>query len=167
MIAVGVVRRPHGLAGEVSVEPLGDIPVVFEPGTICVWKTAGQSRELKISGQRGHAGRMLVAFEGITDVDAARDLAGGVLCLPADRLPERAPGFYGNDEVRGWRCEDPASQLLGVVRLLEETPGGPQLTLQTPEGKEVLVPFVRPLVIEIDANAKRIVLDLPAGLMEL
>ena len=167
MIAVGVVRRPHGLAGEVSVEPLGDVPVDFEPGSRCVWKTAERSRELKVSGRRGHSGRMLLSFEGIADVDAARELAGGVLCVPKERLPERAPEFYGNDEVRGWKCEDPAARPLGVVRLLEETPGGPLLTLETPDGKEVLVPFVRPLVAAIDAGAKKIVLDLPAGLMEL
>jgi 16S rRNA processing protein RimM len=166
-VAVGFVRRPHGLAGEVTVEPLGDLTDSFEPGASYVWKTGERVRELKVSGKRGHSGRMLISFEGIADVDAARELAGGVLCVPFERLPERPPDFYSNDDVEGWRCEDPAGLLLGVVRFLEETPAGPQLTLETPAGKEVLVPFVRPLVVEIDAASKRIVLDLPDGLMDL
>jgi ribosomal 30S subunit maturation factor RimM len=41
------------------------------------------------------------------------------------------------------------------------------LTLRTPAGKEVLVPFVHPLVVAIDAPAQRIVLELPDGLMDL
>ena len=166
-MAVGVVRRPHGLAGEVTVEPLGDLADSFEPGASYVWKTGERVRELKVSGKRGHSGRMLITFEGISDVDRARELAGGVLCVPFERLPERPPDFYSTDDVEGWRCEDPAGLLLGAVRLLEETPAGPQLTLATPAGKEVLVPFVRPLVVEIDAASKRIVLDLPDGLMDL
>jgi 16S rRNA processing protein RimM len=161
------VRRTHGLAGEVTVEPLGDFVDDFRPGERYVWKSGGSARELKLSGKRGHSGRMFLAFEEITDVDAARELAGGVLCVPPDRLPERPPDFYGTDEIAGWRCEDPAGLLLGAAELLEETPAGPQLTLRTPAGKEVLVPFVRPLVVSIDAASQRIVLDLPDGLMDL
>jgi 16S rRNA processing protein RimM len=155
------------LIGEVLVEPLGDIADVFGPGVDCVWKSGERARDVRVSGKRGHSGRMILSFEGITDIDAARELAGGVLCVPTDRLPERPPDYYRSDEVRGWRCEDQAGQLLGTVELLEETPAGPQLTLQTPAGKEVLVPFVHPLVVSVDAGSKRIVLDLPDGLMEL
>ena len=167
LVAIGVVRRAHGLAGEVMVEPLGDFADVFGPGAACVWKNGERARNLTVSGKRGHSGRMLLSFEGITDVDAARELAGGVLCVPTERLPEHPPDFYRSDEIRGWRCEDPAGQLLGTVELLEETPAGPQLTLRTPAGKEVLVPFVSPLVVSVDASARRIVLDLPDGLMDL
>jgi 16S rRNA processing protein RimM len=166
-VAIGVVRRTHGLTGEVLVEPLGDIADVFGPGVDCVWKSGKRARDVRVSGKRGHSGRMILSFEGITDIDAARELAGGVLCVPTDRLPERPPGYYRSDEVRGWRCEDQAGQLLGTVELLEETPAGPQLTLRTPAGKEVLVPFVQPLVVSIDAGLKRIVLHLPDGLMDL
>jgi 16S rRNA processing protein RimM len=166
-VAVGVVRRAHGLTGEVLVEPLGDFADIFGPGVDCVWKSGERARDVRVSGKRGHSGRMILAFEGIGDVDAARELAGGVLCVPTERLPERPPDYYRSDEVRGWRCEDPAGRLLGTVELLEETPAGPQLTLRTPAGREVLVPFVHPLVVSIDAPAQRIVLDLPDGLMDL
>ena len=167
-MAIGVVRRTHGLAGEVSVELLGDFADVFRPGAVCAWKRKGEGdRPLTVSGKRGHSGGMLLSFEGITDVDAARALAGGVLCVPTERLPEHPPDFYRSDEIEGWRCEDPAGQLLGTVEMLEETPAGPQLTLRTPAGKEVLVPFVHPLVASIDASGQRIVLDLPDGLMDL
>jgi 16S rRNA processing protein RimM len=155
------------LTGEVLVEPLGDFADVFASGVDCVWKSGERARNVTVSGKRGHSGRMLLSFEGIADVDTARELAGGVLCVPTERLPERPPDFYRSDEVRGWRCEDPSGQLLGTVELLEETPAGPQLTLRTPTGKEVLVPFVHPLVVAIDPNSKRIVLDLPDGLMDL
>jgi 16S rRNA processing protein RimM len=161
------VRRTHGLTGEVLVEPLGDFADVFGPGVDCVWKSGERARNVTVSGKRGHSGRMLLSFEGIANVDAARELAGGVLCVLPERLPERPPDFYRSDQIYGWRCEDPAGQLLGAVELLEETPAGPQLTLRTPAGKEVLVPFVHPLVRSIDPPAQRIVLDLPAGLMDL
>ena len=132
-----------------------------------VWKVGDRARELKLAAKRPHGKRLLLSFEGIEDPEAARELIGGVLCVPPQRLPKVSPGFFWTHETKGWRCEDPAGETLGIVDNLEETPAGPQLTLLTPSGKEVLVPFVRPMVVEIDPDQKRIVLDLPEGLMDL
>ena len=131
------------------------------------WKSGDRVRELKLSKCRQHGKRLLLSFEGIEDPEAARGLTGGVLCVPRERLPRIAPDFLWTHEMKGWRCEDPGGGTLGVVALLEETPAGPQLTLQTPGGKEALVPFVQPMVVEIDREGKRVVLDLPEGLLDL
>ncbi len=167
LIAVGVVCRRHGLGGEISLEPLGDYADLFEPGARFTWKAGDRARELKLTARRLQGKRLLLSFEGIADREAARDLTGGVLCVQPERLPRISPDFYWTHEIKGWRCEAPGGQVLGIVGLLEETPAGPQLSLETPGGKEVLVPFVRPIVVEIDRDNKRIVLDLPEGLMDL
>jgi 16S rRNA processing protein RimM len=167
LIAVGIVGRRHGLAGEVSLESLGDFAGLFEPGARFTWKAGNRARELKVAARRQQGRRLILSFEGIADPEAARELTGGVLCVPRERLPGIAPDFYWTHEIEGWRCEDLAGGALGIVGLLEETPAGPQLTLEAPGGKRVLVPFVRPLVVEIDRDGRRIVLDLPEGLMDL
>jgi len=53
------------------------------------------------------------------------------------------------------------------VRGLGQTPAGPLLTLETASGREALVPFVEEMVREIDRDARRIVLELPEGLLDL
>jgi 16S rRNA processing protein RimM len=166
IVAVGFVHRPHGLNGEVSVERVGDSEDLFHPGEF-VWICGERRRELRLSSSRAHGERWLLSFEGITDVDAARELAGGVLCLPADRLSPEDADFYWSHELEGWICEDTAGHKLGEIRQLEETAAGPQLTLETPEGHEVLIPFVRPILVEVDRQSHKIILDPPEGLMEL
>ncbi len=167
LVAVGVVGRRHGLSGEVSVEPVGNSSGLFDPGASFTWRSQELVRKLTLTASRQHAKRLLLSFEGIEDPEAARALTGGVLCVPRERLPRVSPDFYWTHEVKDWRCEDPAGATLGFVEVLEETPAGPQLTLRTPGGKEVLVPFVSAMVVEIDRAGKRIVLDLPEGLLDL
>ena len=167
MFAVGFVHRPHGLNGEVSVEKLGDSDDPFESGRAFVWISGDRRRELRLSAHRVHGKRFLLSFEGIADVDAARELSGGVLCVAGDRLPAKGEDFHWSHELEGWSCEDAAGRKLGEVRRLDETAAGPQLTLETAAGREVLVPFVRPIVVEIDRESRRIVLDPPEGLMDL
>ncbi len=50
---------------------------------------------------------------------------------------------------------------------LEPAPGAPVLSVETSPGKIALVPFVYGIVVSVDREARRIVLDPPEGLLEL
>jgi 16S rRNA processing protein RimM len=158
------------LKGEVSVEPRTEFPDRFAPGVRVEWSasgSAGGTRTLTLKSARPHGSRLLLAFDGIDGVDAARELSGGELSVPeADAAPAPEGFLYGH-EVEGWRCEDVSGRLAGTVRQLERTPAGPMLSIETPEGREALVPFVAPIVVSVDESGRRIVIDPPAGLLEL
>ena len=144
-----------------------DFPERFRPGTPVTWKRSGEERSLVVASARPHARRMLLRFENVSGVDAARALSGGELVVAdSDSFP--APeGFHYAHEVRGWPCDDQAGRPLGEAAELETTVAGPLLTVRTPEGKFVLVPFVAGIVVRVASLAKRIVLEPPAGLFEL
>jgi 16S rRNA processing protein RimM len=100
-------------------------------------------------------------------MDEARALSGGELSVPEEAAVKPPEGFYFGHEVAGWRCEDPSGRLLGTAAGLEQTPAGPLLSVDAPEKKGVLVPFVEGIVVAIDRAGRRIVLDPPHGLFDL
>jgi len=53
------------------------------------------------------------------------------------------------------------------VRGLERTAAGPLLSIETPSGREALVPFVDPIVVAVHEEERRIVIDPPDGLLDL
>jgi 16S rRNA processing protein RimM len=167
MLLVGVVRRPHGLKGEVSVEIATDFPERFAAGTHLTWRRHDEMRELAIASVRPHTGRLLVVFEGVCDVQAARELTGGDLVVAEQEAFAAPAGFYFSHEIEGFRGEDRQGHFLGVVRGLAQTVAGPTLTLETAEGKEALVPFVEEMVLKVDRESRKIVLELPEGLLDL
>ena len=167
MLLVGIVHRPHGLKGELSVEIATDFPERFAPGARLTWKRGDEVRELAIVSARPHGRRLLVAFEGLRDVDAARGLAGGDLLVAEENAFAAPAGFYFSHEIEGFRGEDPRGRLLGVVQGLSRTAAGPMLMLEVAGKKETLVPFVEEMVLKIDRDGRRIVLDLPEGLLDL
>jgi len=167
LLLVGVVARPHGLSGEVSVEILTDFPERFAPGTMLIWRRQEETRALRVTSARRASRRILLTFEGVPDVDAARALAGGELFVESRDAVPAPPGFYYSHEIQGFRCEDPRGLAIGVVRGLGQTAAGPMLTIGTPGGKEALVPFVEEMVLRIDPGAGLIVLDLPEGILDL
>jgi 16S rRNA processing protein RimM len=166
MLLVGIVRRPHGREGEVSVEALTSFPDRFRPGLRLVWQKDGEERPLSLSGARPHGDRLLLAFDGVGDLTAARALAGGeLLVADEDRVPP-PEGFYYSHDIEGFRCEDAAGRPLGRAAGLEQTPAGPLLSVDASKGS-VLVPFVEGIVVRVDRDDRRIVLDPPEGLFEL
>jgi len=166
-LLVGIVRRPHGLGGEVSVEPLTDFPERFAPGAAFTWRRGGEERELRVAGARPHKERLLIAFEEVGDAEAARALQDGELFVPASSATPPPEGFFYSHEVAGWECVDRSGRPLGVAAGLEKAPGSPMLAVTRADGTEALVPFVHGIVVEVDRERRRIVLDPPEGLMEL
>lgn len=142
-------------------------PERFTPGLALLWRRGAEERPLTVAAVRPHAGRLLVLFEGVSDVDAARALAGGDLLVARGEAVPAPDGFFYEHEVRGWRCEDVQGRLLGSVAGLEKTPAGPLLEVDTPSKKGVLVPFVQGILVTIDRASRRVVLDPPDGLFEL
>jgi len=166
-LLVGIVRRPHGLRGELSVEPLTDFPARFAAGSVVTWRRGGASRGLRVSAARPHGKRLLVAFEGVEDADAARALQDGELSIPGAEATPPPEGFYYAHEVAGWDVVDTAGRRLGAAAGIEKAPGSPMLAVTRDDGGEALVPFVHGIVVEVDRDKRRIVLDPPEGLMEL
>jgi 16S rRNA processing protein RimM len=109
----------------------------------------------------------LLAFAGIADVDAARPLVGGDLCVPTAEAFPAPEGFYYSHEIRGFACEDRQGRALGAAVGVEQTPAGPLLSVELPSGAVALVPFVEEMIVRIDREARRIVMNLPGGLLDL
>jgi 16S rRNA processing protein RimM len=167
LLVVGKVQRPHGLAGELSIEIVTAFPDRFAPGARLVWRRGDVEKSVTLAAVRPHAGRLLMTFAGVTNVDAARELAGGDLCVAESEAFPAPEGFYYSHQIRGFRCEDRGGRLLGLAMGVEPTPGGPLLSVETPAGRTALVPFVHAIVINVDPSARLIVLDPPEGLMDL
>ena len=165
-VTVGQVVKVHGLLGEVSVEPLTDFPERFEPGALLRLRRGGRTLGTRrVDSSRPHKGRFLVRFDGITGPEAAEELRGADLCVPPDDLPKRPDDYFFHWELEGFEVRDGQDRLLGSAGELGEAGGLPLLTVRTPAGERD-VPFRYPILVAIDRQGRRIVLDPPAGLLD-
>jgi 16S rRNA processing protein RimM len=170
---VGRVGRPHGVRGEVGVAVRTDVP--DERFTVGALLAAGGGRVLTVSSVRPHAGRLLVRFEGVDDRTGAEALRGALLTVDVRTLaPIEAPDEFHDHELEGLLVVDTAGGELGAVREVLHSPGGDLLVIETGPGTgpdtgpgEVLVPFVREIVPDVDLAARLVVLDPPEGLFEV
>lgn len=164
-LAVGRVRRPHGVRGEVTVEVVTDFPGRVADGVEVKLGREGPDRRLTVHRVRMHKGQWLLAFEGLQDRDDVEPLRDLWLFLPEQERSELPPTYYYEHELPGLACVDKAGNTLGTVLELMTVTARPLLRVEV-RGKEALVPFTSPIVVRVDLAAGQVVLDPPRGLLD-
>ena len=98
-VVVGRVGRPHGIRGEVTVEPRTDEPDErFAPGAVL--QVDGPVHQLVVERTHWHSGRLLVVFEGVADRIEYNSQADTVKFIGRAVL-RRYRGSNLNDETAG------------------------------------------------------------------
>jgi len=165
-VTVGLIRKPHGVRGQVVVEVFSDVQGRFavnaEVGLVLA---NGQRRRGRIAQVSLDGSVARVRFEGVADRDAAEQLRGALLEVDRDGVPPAPKGSYYFFELVGCRCVDGTQGELGRVERVLEDGGGLLLEVKG-ESRTLLVPFVQAFLRQIDVQAGRIDVDLPEGLVE-
>jgi 16S rRNA processing protein RimM len=161
-ITVGRIGRPHGVRGEVTVLPESDHPGRFAAGAR-VWTREG--RELVVVSVSQYRDRgLIVGFEGVGDRAGAEGLRGSVLGVPRDARRDLGQGEFWPDELIGLEAVTPDGRVLGVVGAVDIGTAQDRVVVRTPDGRDVLVPFVAEIVG--DPQGGRLEIRDPGGLFE-
>jgi 16S rRNA processing protein RimM len=162
LLTVGRVTKAHGLRGEVVVQLWTNVQERLAPGSVLSSAhgplTVVSSRPL--SGERDRYDRYLVQFDGVADRVGAERLRGTDLSAQALDLP----GALWVHELVGASVHDTATGAeLGRISAVEANPASDLLVLES----GVLIPARFVLRVEVDDQARVVVVELPDGLLEL
>jgi 16S rRNA processing protein RimM len=165
-IALGIIRKAHGVRGEASVEPWTDTMNRFSDleRVMLVSPDEETVREVRIEAAREHAGRSLVKFEGIDSPEDLRDLQNWTIEIPESQARALEEGEYFLHDLIGMRMVDGDGHERGVVADAFEGGGGVLLTVKPKSGKSFDVPFAAEICTNIDLKAKTITVNLPVGI---
>lgn len=165
-LVVGRIGRPHGIRGDVTVDVRTDEPDArFAPGTAIATDPV-EAGPLVIEQARWHSGTLLVRFAGVDDRTAAEELRGTVLVIDSEELPPTGdPDEFHDHELVGLTVVLTDGTEVGTLKEIDHA-AQDLLIVQRPGAPEVMIPFVRALVPEVDLAAGRIVVDPPAGLID-
>ena len=168
-LAVGRLRKPHGLKGEFAVFPLtADAKAVFAEGKQLVrlalsGEVLGQPVEIERS--RPFHREWLLKFKGAESRMELESWRGQFLGAPADQLKPPAEGEVYVHELEGFAVRQEDGTALGLVTSLFDLPSGLTLEVQGPK-REFLLPFRKEFVPQVDRENRVLVVKLPEGLLE-
>ncbi len=163
-LTIGEIVGVHGIRGNVKILPHADAAPLFDPARpLEITYRDGRREQRVLRWVKPHKRLLLAAIEGIGDRTAAESLVGARAVMRRADMPEPEPGSYYWNDLLGLAVYTRESEYLGVLENIIAT-GSNDVYVVRGEKREVLVPALTTVVLEIDLEAGTMRVDLPEGL---
>jgi 16S rRNA processing protein RimM len=172
-LVVGHLNKPHGTKGEIFVWPLTDHPEgIYAPGVV-VRMGPEEADEpdpdmppLRIESARPFRRGYLVHFGGVTDRFQAEALRGRYLFEDINALEPLEEGEVFYHQLLGMEVYTTSGERVGEIKEVYELRPADLLEVRR-EKDTLMIPFLDHIVVNVDAEAGRMTIDPPEGLLDL
>ncbi|MBS6396497.1 MAG: ribosome maturation factor RimM [Clostridiales bacterium] len=165
-LRVGVISSTHGVRGEVKVFPTTDDPARFKKLEKVILDMKGEQKELKIQGVKFFKNQVILKFKGYDNINDIEKYKGmDLLVSREDAVPlEENENFIA--DLIDMEVVTDEEELLGILVDVLETGANDVYVIETPEGKEVLLPAIRDCILEVNVEEKRMRVHVLEGLLD-
>jgi 16S rRNA processing protein RimM len=157
-VAVGRVLAPSGLRGELKVQPLTDNPARLRPKSR-LW--AGK-QAVTIATSRTARGYVYLTFKGFHDRTSVEKFRHAILQVPESALPPLPEGAFYRFQLLGLMVVDREGRAIGTLEEVIETGANDVYRVRAPNGGDVLIPALSDVIVSVDLDTRRMVVDPPA-----
>ncbi|GAC1460830.1 MAG: ribosome maturation factor RimM [Candidatus Limnocylindrales bacterium] len=152
-LIVGLIRGPHGVRGEVSVDPRTDSPDRFRIGASLSCDGIGP---LRVASVGGISGKPFIRFDGYTTRPQAETLQGRFLRIGREEARRAAGAGYLWADLVGLQALYPDGTPLGKVSEVLRAGETDVLVVARPAAADLLVPALASVVRSVDLAARSI-----------
>jgi 16S rRNA processing protein RimM len=107
-----------------------------------------------------------VRFEDVNTEEEADRLLGSAVYLPLKMLPKLSGNKFYFHEVIGFTVEDKRLGMVGEIQSINDSSAQPLFEVLNGE-VEILIPMIDHFLVKIDRENKKVIMDLPEGLIEM
>jgi 16S rRNA processing protein RimM len=105
-------------------------------------------------------------FEDVNNEEEADDIMGCEIYLPLSMLPKLEGNKFYYHEVIGFEIEDKRLGVVGKIVSINDSAAQPLFEV-TNGTIEILIPMIDQFLVKIDRDNKKVIMDLPEGLVEM
>ena len=169
LTAIGILIKPHGIKGEITMRIDCDIDV--ESLQCIVLNMDGIYVPFFINSLRPRSSEsVLITVSGIDTETKAQELCGkDVFALKADLqhlfTEDDSDGFYLSDLV-GFSLKTDDNHILGVIEDYDDSTENWLLIVKNAQST-IYIPIVEEFIVDIDYNQRILTMNLPEGLVDL
>jgi len=147
-LTVGLIRRPHGVHGEMIMDLHTDFPERMKPGRKLL---VGEEHEPQILvSVRPHQAGLLIMLKGIDTPEGAGRLRNQWVYIKSSDAPPLPEGKIYQYEMFGFQVVDENDQLLGELAEILETGANDVYVVKNEAGRELLLPAIPSVVLNVD-----------------
>ncbi len=162
-LLIGRLQRSHGIKGELAMRVDTDFPERIRPGKSVY--LGDDKQEKTVASVRWKGNLMLIRFRGIDNPEDASELTNLEVFKSTRNLPKLPEGKYYHHVLLGlqvWEGDEHLGELVEIM----ETGANDVYVIQKEDAKELLIPAIPDVVLEVDLDNCRMNVSLLEGLRD-
>jgi len=163
-LVVGFLRRAHGVQGEMIMDLHTDFPERFRSGRKLF--VGEEHKVMTVESVRSHAKGMLIKFKGIKTPEDTAQLRNQWVHVKASEVPALPEGQIYQHELFGFRVVDENENPLGELAEIIETGANDVYVVKDESGKEILLPAIPSVILNLDPVRRFMRVHLLEGLID-
>jgi 16S rRNA processing protein RimM len=164
---LGKIAKKFSFKGEVLVYLDTDEPELYENMESVFVEFNNNLVPFFIESSSLHKNDFLrVHFEDIDNEEEADNIIGCAIYLPLSILPKLTGNKFYFHEVIGFEIEDKRIGVFGKIVSINDVSAQPLFEVLN-GNVELLIPMIDHFLVEIDRKNKKVIMDLPKGLVEM
>ena len=163
-LVVGFLRRAHGVHGEMVMDLHTDFPERLRSGRELF---VGEARKpMTLAGARAHAKGMLIKLKGIETPEDTVQFRNQWVYVRSSDLPPLPEGQIYQHELFGFQVVDENDHPLGELVEIIETGANNVYVVKDDSGREILLPAISSVILNLDAAQRLLRVHLLEGLID-
>jgi 16S rRNA processing protein RimM len=164
-ISVAYIKGPRGFKGELAAILYKPSSKSLKKGLTVTLEKEGRSQDFVVEFAKPMQKRMSLKLKGIDDRESAEHWKGSGVLVEKDQLEPLQESEYYHFDLEGMKVYDENDELIGTVKSVDSEMINPILNIESEDG-EILIPFVKAIIREVDIEKKRIVIETIEGLIQ-
>ncbi len=166
-VLIGKVSATHGVRGQLRVTPFsGDVDSMLALRTIMLKKPGGGMEAFAVAASKAHGKKVIVTLKAFDNINQVLHLVGRELYALRSQLPELPADEYYWCDLLGLEVVTGEGESLGQLVDIIVT-GSNDVYVVQGNGREILIPALADVVLDVDSDARRMTVSLPEGLLDL
>ena len=162
-LSVGFLRRPHGVKGEIIMDLHTDFPERLRTGRKLF---VGEDHQpMSLESIRPHANGALVKFKGIDTPEGAGQFSNQWVYSAVKDLPSLPDGQHYQHELLNFNVVNEDGNPLGLLTEIIETGANDVYVVRDDSGKELLLPNIPSVILDLDFGRRTMRVHLLDGLI--
>jgi 16S rRNA processing protein RimM len=167
LVTIGRIERSFGVRGEARVRSLSDVPGRFEAlRQVTIAGRGGKTIETVVTHVRPGGPTWIMGFEAFTTPEQVAEFRGGFLQVPRGDSPALPADQYYQCDLIGMMVQDEAGRVLGRLEDVLAMSDNQTFVVRQ-DGKEVLIPAAKQVVVSVDVAGRVMTVRLPEGFGDL
>ncbi|MFV0341288.1 MAG: ribosome maturation factor RimM [Anaerocolumna sp.] len=164
-LRVGVISSTHGIKGEVKVFPTTDDLDRFRSLKQVFLDTGKERIELEVEGVKFFKQQAILKFKGFDNINDIEKYKGKDLLVTRENAVKLKEGEFFIYDLIGSKVVTEEGETLGELAEVMTTGANDVYIVKTPEGKEILLPYIKECILDIDVTNKVIKAHIMPGLL--